>query len=182
MNAYNSIVTPEDKNRSDQIGRDCKIVIYLFFILLIVILAWLSWLDLRTFLLPDKLTLPLLMTGIVQAYWLAAAGEASMAVIASLIGAAIGYLAFFLLEIGFKRLRGYEGLGRGDAKLLAAGGAWCGWSGLPFIVLIASGFGLCALLLPSLRRKWQSAIPFGPFLALAILLVWGANIWVYHLS
>ena len=157
-------------------------VIYLFGVLLLAILLWLSWIDLRAFLLPDGLTLPLIMIGFIQAYWLASAGSASEAVAASGLGAAIGYIFFWGLETGFKRLRGYDGLGRGDAKLLAAGGAWCGWAGLPFIILIASGFGLCALLMPSIRRKWDTAIPFGPFLALAIFMVWSAQIWVYHFS
>jgi len=57
-----------------------------------------------------------------------------------------------MAEYAFKTLRGKDGLGRGDAKLLAAGGAWCGWMGLPFIVLIASGFGLLAALMPSIRK------------------------------
>ena len=72
--------------------------------------------------------------------------------------------------MAFKKLRGKDGLGRGDAKLLAGGGAWCGWMGLPFIVLIGSGMGLVAALFPSVRN--QKRIPFGPFLALGILIVW----------
>jgi len=51
---------------------------------------------------------------------------------------------FVLIELTYRRLRGQDGLGRGDAKLLAAGGAWCGWSGLPLIVLISSALALIA--------------------------------------
>lgn len=95
------------------------------------------------------------------------------------IGLILGYSVFVIIEKGFKTLRGKDGLGRGDAKLLAAGGAWCGWMGLPFIVLIASGLGLAVTLLPTMRDYIKnSRIPFGPFLALAILMVWTANIYV----
>jgi len=59
--------------------------------------------------------------------------------------------------------------------LLAAGGAWCGWAGLPLIVLISSALALIALLFPSFKKIADSGeIPFGPFLALAIAIVWAS--------
>ena len=89
------------------------------------------------------------------------------------LGAMVGYAAFVLIELAYKRIRGADGLGRGDAKLLAAGGAWCGWAGLPFIVLIASGTGLVVLLLPFMAKYRESGrVPFGPFLAFAIGCYW----------
>jgi len=91
----------------------------------------------------------------------------------AVIGAIAGYGAFVIIELSYKRLRGRDGLGRGDAKLLAAGGAWCGWAGLPLIVLISSALALIALLFPSFKKMARSGeIPFGPFLALAIAVVW----------
>ena len=90
---------------------------------LLVALAALSWIDARTFRLPDALTLPLIAVGLFQSWYLS--GQAFDAA----IGAVAGYLFFFLVEKSFHALRGKEGLGRGDAKLLAAGGAWCGWGG-----------------------------------------------------
>lgn len=132
-------------------------------------LIYLSWIDFKTFRLPDKVTLPLISLGILQAYLLSD-------IRASLIGATIGYLAFVLIERSFKKLRGKDGLGRGDAKLLAAGGAWCGWSGLPLIVLIASGTGLLLALLPKYRKIGR--IPFGPCLAFSIFMVWASSAYV----
>ena len=130
-------------------------------------LTALAWVDLREFRLPDILTLPLILLGFIQAYVLKLGWENSF------IGAIAGYAAFVAIEMAFKALRGKDGLGRGDAKLIAAGGAWCGWAGLPFIVLIASGMGLIALLFPGFRNKSDSGhIPFGPFLALGIAIVW----------
>ena len=145
-------------------------MIYVFAIILIVTLFALAWVDICEYRLPDMLTLPLIIIGILQAHVLNLGWENS------LIGAVAGYSAFVAIEIGFKALRGKDGLGRGDAKLLAAGGAWCGWAGLPLIVLIGSGMGLVALLFPSFRKKSEKGhIPFGPFLAFGIALVWFAD-------
>ncbi len=71
-------------------------------------------------------------------------------------------------------MRGREGLGRGDAKLLAAGGAWLGWEALPWVVLLAAVLGLALALLQRARGMAltrETALPFGPSLALAIWIV-----------
>lgn len=136
----------------------------------------LSYIDIREYRLPNKLTFPLIAAGLGQAYIL------ELPMQNHLIGAAVGYLAFVAIEKGFLKLRGYHGLGRGDAKLLAAGGAWCGWFGLPYIVLLASLAGLSLLLAAMATGRVkkegaaQQAIAFGPFLAAAIFIVWAVLI------
>lgn len=136
-------------------------------IVLLPALVALAWIDIRTLRLPDPLTLPLIGAGLVQSWYFT--GDVWHA----LTGAAAGYLFFLVIEKGYRALRGQDGLGRGDAKLLAAGGAWCGWLGLPWIVLIASGSGLAfAGALTLLGRRPAGMMPFGPFLALGIALVW----------
>jgi len=143
---------------------------------LVLILGALTYIDLKEYRLPDKLTFPLIALGLGQAYLL------GLPILHHIIGAVVGYLAFVAIEQGFLKLRGYHGLGRGDAKLLAGGGAWCGWFGLPYIVLFASLAGLSLLLAGMVtgRVKKDSvktqAIPFGPFLAVAIFIVWAALI------
>lgn len=135
--------------------------------ILITVLAALAWVDLRDMRLPDVLTLPLIAAGLLQAYGL------KTGVAAAAIGAVAGYAVFIAIELGYRRVRGVDGLGRGDAKLLAAGGAWCGWAGLPLIILIGSALALTALILPSFKKRADAgAVPFGPFLALAIFIVW----------
>lgn len=144
-----------------------NIDVLLWGMVLLPALAALAWIDMRTLRLPDPLTLPLIGAGLVQSWYFT--GDVRNA----LIGAAAGYLFFLAIEKGYKALRGHDGLGRGDAKLLAAGGAWCGWIGLPWIVLIASGAGLAfAGALTLLGRRPDSMMPFGPFLALGMALVW----------
>ncbi len=132
-------------------------------------LTVLAVIDFRTMVLPNALTFPLIIVGLFFSYW-------QNVLLLGIIGAVIGYVGLVALELAYKRLRGVDGLGRGDAKLLAAGGAWCGWYGLSFIVLIASFSGLVhALILSrSATRSKDQKLPFGPHLALGIFLTWFA--------
>ncbi len=130
----------------------------------------LGWIDVRHWLLPDALTLPLILVGLA-----AAAAFDPDGLIDRAFGAAAGYLALWAIASLYRALRGREGLGHGDAKLLAASGAWVGASGLPQVILIAALAGLLAaagLRLAGFRLGLRSALPFGPFLALATWLVW----------
>ncbi len=144
-------------------------------ILLSCFLLVLAGIDLRTRLLPDQLTLPLLWLGLV-----ASVENLYMGPKAALLGAMAGYLSLWSVYWLFKQLTGKEGMGHGDFKLLAALGAWFGWQALPMIVLLSSlagavvGVGL--ILLRGHDRNVP--IPFGPYLALAgwIVLVAGRDL------
>ncbi len=115
------------------------------------LLGWallaLALIDRRAFLLPDVLTLPLLALGLA-----ATAVLDTEALPAHLAGAGLGWLAFTLLAAGYRALRGREGLGGGDAKLLAAGGAWLGWPALPAIMFGAAVLGLAEVLMRRLQH------------------------------
>lgn len=131
-------------------------------------LILLSYIDLRTGLLPDLLTLPLGLAGLAVSIY---AGNWLSAVVGGLVGYGLiaGLAAFWRAQ------RGYEGIGLGDAKLLAACGLWIGVYALPAMLLIASGFGLAAALTVSKkarRTSEQVAIPFGPFLAIGAWIAW----------
>ena len=141
-------------------------MLYFFGFCLLLALTALAWIDFRTFILPNVITFPLIAGGLIFAFFLADFKAAAL-------GAVIGYFVFVGLELVYKKIRGRDGLGRGDAKLLAAGGAWCGWVGLPFIVLIASASGLIHALMISTQSKDEPKhLPFGPHLALGIFLTW----------
>lgn len=146
------------------------IVIHAASLILITALITLSWIDFRTYRLPDPVTLPLIAAG------LAANAFVFNTPAASLVGAALGYGVFVAIEIGFKKLRGIQGLGRGDAKLLAAGGAWCGGWLLPGIVLIGAFSALLFVGMLALIRRQPlndtTPYAFGPWLALGIALAW----------
>ncbi len=137
-----------------------------------VILLALSYIDLRTGLLPDILTLPLLVLG------LAYHGVLQTNLLLAVLGAAVGYALIAGLGLYWRRIRKVEGIGLGDAKLLAAGGAWVGISGLPFLLVIASGSALVGLLFLSRVARLaeeRAAIAFGPYLALGTWVVWCTN-------
>ena len=126
--------------------------------------------DQREQLLPDALTLPLIPAGFVVAYV-----DDPASLLDHAIGAVAGYAVFVLVEFVYARLRGRAGLGRGDAKLLAAAGAWLGAVALPQVILVAALSALlvaAALRLSGRTMHAHSALPFGPFLALAIWALW----------
>jgi leader peptidase (prepilin peptidase) / N-methyltransferase len=129
----------------------------------------LGWIDARDGILPDVLTLPLLLAGIAATAM--APGEAT-----DRVGGAVGgYLLLAGVGWAYRRWRGREGLGQGDAKLFAATGAWVGISGLPSVLLVAAGSALLAaagLNLAGWRLGRHSALPFGPFLAVAAWAIW----------
>lgn len=140
--------------------------------LVAALLGWwllaLALIDLRSWRLPDALTLPLLAIGIAcAALGLLPGVELSQ----SLAGAATGYLVLAGIGWVYRRLRARDGLGLGDAKLLAAAGAWLGVEPLPWLVLVAALLGLGLALLRAWPVRAETAVPFGPPLALAFWLL-----------
>jgi leader peptidase (prepilin peptidase)/N-methyltransferase len=130
----------------------------------------LAVIDQRHLILPDRLTLPLIPAGLGVAY----AVEPSL-VLNHAIGAGAGFLALAVVGWAYRRLRGREGLGLGDAKLLAAAGAWVSWPGLPSVVLLAAAAALLAAAAGSLAGRsvrLTDPVPFGSYLCLGTWLVW----------
>lgn len=139
-----------------------------------LLLGWwlltLALIDGLHFLLPDCLTLSLLWLGLLCHL---AGIVPSVTLAQGVAGAATGYSVFRGLAGIYKSLSGKEGLGRGDAKLLAAGGVWLGWQALPAVLLLASLGGLMTFTVARLwlRRPLSAPAPFGPALSIAIWLV-----------
>lgn len=134
------------------------------------LLLTLAVLDARHMWLPDALTLPLAALGLTLGDWMLPAPFWDR-----IIGAAAGAVLLALLALTYKRLRGREGLGLGDAKLFGAIGAWMGWQALPFVLLIASAAALLwALVLRGAGKRVDSGtrIPLGTFLCLAVVPTW----------
>jgi leader peptidase (prepilin peptidase)/N-methyltransferase len=139
------------------------------------ILIALTGIDLRTSLLPDQLTYPLLWIGLLLAVF-----GIFVAPVPAILGAIAGYLSLWTVYWLFKLATGKEGMGHGDFKLLAALGAWCGWQGVLPIVLISALVGaiIGSAWLALRGRDRATPIPFGPYLALAgwIQLLWGSQL------
>lgn len=146
------------------------ILAWIFSAILFAALLALAIIDARTFRLPDVITLPMIPLGLIAAWaldqtlWLHA------------LGAALGYGVLVMVEKIYERARGRPGLGRGDAKLYALGGAWCSAAALPFILLASSAAALIyiAAYMAVTRRSVNAdqMIAFGPFLGFGIALVY----------
>jgi leader peptidase (prepilin peptidase)/N-methyltransferase len=132
----------------------------------------LTCIDFDTQLLPDNMTLPLLWAGLIVNL-----DGMFVPLSTAVIGAVAGYLSLWTIYWLFKLIRGKEGMGYGDFKLLAALGAWLGWQMLPVIVLLSSVvgafIGLCLIAFKG--RDHNIPLAFGPYLAIAgaIALFWG---------
>lgn len=131
-------------------------------------LLHLSYIDWRSFRLPNYWTKPLILLGLIYHYHI------SNDLYPFLLGAVLGYAIFWGIETAYRLIRKQDGLGRGDAKLLAAGGAWCGALALPFIILVASSAALIFVLLQGsdkgTDKKAEMKLPFGPYLAAGIAI------------
>jgi leader peptidase (prepilin peptidase)/N-methyltransferase len=138
-------------------------------------LVALSGIDLRTRLLPDQLTLPLMWLGLIACIENLYIGQKS-----ALLGVMAGYFSLWSVYWLFKQLTGKEGMGHGDFKLLAALGAWVGLKGILPTILVSSLTGAIvgSIWLAAKGRDRATPIPFGPYLAFAgwITFFWGQEL------
>ncbi|MHB1676135.1 MAG: prepilin peptidase [Sulfuriferula sp.] len=150
-------------------------------ILLIWALIALTFIDFDTQLLPDSITLPLLWLGL-----LFNLNGVFVPLETAVIGAIAGYLSLWSVYWLFRLITGKHGMGFGDFKLLAALGAWLGWSMLPLIILLSSAIGaIVGILMIIVAKRGKSVpIPFGPYLAGGglVALFWGKAIIQTYLS
>ena len=139
-------------------------------------LITLAIIDLKTQLLPDQITLPLLWLGLIVNLNNTGFTQYQQ----SVLGAVFGYLTLWSIYHLFRLLTGKEGMGYGDFKLLAAIGAWAGYTSLPVTIILSSltGTVIGILLIITKQQNKGTPIPFGPFLAIAgwIAFYWGDKI------
>ena len=134
-------------------------------LLLFWALLTLSMIDIDHYLLPDVITLPLLWFGLL----LKAAGWLPGSLHDAVFGAASGYSTLWLISHFYQCVSGKRALGMGDAKLVAALGAWLGWALLPYVLLLACAGAICALFFAKIcwQRDLSQPLAFGPWIALA---------------
>ncbi len=145
-------------------------------------LVTISLIDYDHQLIPDSIVLPLVWAGLVMSLFHPLEGSSTLFISPrdSILGAAAGYLSLWSVYQLFKLVTGKEGMGHGDFKLLAALGAWLGWTALPQIILMSAVVGAVVgvSLILFRGRSRQLPIPFGPYLAAAgwITMLWGEAI------
>ena len=157
------------------------IIVYIYFGLTITSLLLMTlsiffiiifFIDLKHFIIPDSLTFPLCIIGFVKSFDPNINTTIFPNYINSLIGGVFGYLIIWLIIYFYKQIRKKEGMGLGDAKLMAVIGFWFGWISIPFVMFISSVVALITVV-PSLinkSKKMSSEIPFGPYIILAAII------------
>lgn len=130
--------------------------------------------------IPDSITLPVLWVGLlINMHGLFVPLDEAI------YGVVAGYLSLWSFTKLFYVVTGKQGMGHGDFKLFALFGAWMGWHVLPFIILASSLVGAVfgILLMATSNANRNTAIPFGPYLAVAgwIALLFGQQIIDWYL-
>jgi leader peptidase (prepilin peptidase)/N-methyltransferase len=156
------------------------ITIYYFFgiSVITVLLMMLSisfliifFIDFEHFIIPNVLTFPMMIVGFLKSF------DPNLPslfpnYINSLIGGLFGYGVIWSIIYFYKQLRKKEGMGLGDAKLLAVVGFWFGWISIPFVLFLSSVLALLWVAPDLIKKskKLTSQIPFGPYIILASIL------------
>ncbi len=128
-------------------------------------LIWLSVVDLDRFEIPDLASMAVLFGGLTFS-----AGPL-WAVALEIV--AVGLVMWLFAALAENWL-GKTALGLGDVKLLAAGVAWVGALGITTVILLASvaGIGFIVMMWSAGRRRFDAALPFGPFIAMGLWATW----------
>ena len=139
---------------------------------LFLIYLMILFIDLKHFIIPDILNYGIIVLAIIKNFLPNLDLIFTQDIMLSLAGGIVGYLSIWLIIYLYKQIRKKEGMGLGDAKLMAGIGFLFGWQSIPLVLFIAS---LLALLvaMPSLMEKkksLKSKIPFAPYLITAGLV------------
>ncbi len=141
------------------------IILSIFFIIIFFI-------DLKHYIIPNELTFPLMLIGFIKSFDPNLNQTIFPNYINSLLGGFFGYAIIWLIIFFYKKVRNKEGMGLGDAKLMAVVGFWFGWLSIPFTIFISSAVAL-VLVVPSLIKKTRNMsaqIPFGPYIIIGCII------------
>tara|TARA_B100001996_G_scaffold156295_1_gene119053 strand:+ start:2016 stop:2780 length:765 start_codon:yes stop_codon:yes gene_type:complete len=144
----------------------------LMFAILSIFFIIIFFIDLKHYIIPNILTFPLMIIGFIKSFDPNINTSIFPNYINSLIGGIFGYLIIWSMIYFYKKIKNKEGMGLGDAKLLAVIGFWFGWISIPFVIFISSVVAL-VFVAPSLinkSKKMSSQIPFGPFIIIGCIL------------
>ena len=139
---------------------------------LILILIMIFFIDLENFIIPDSLNFLIMGLALVKNFIPSFNTSLIHDINQSLIGGIIGYFSIWVIIFLYKTLKKIDGMGLGDAKLMAGIGLLFGWQSIPLVLFLSSILGLF-FVIPSLLKKqktMKSEIPFGPFIIIAMLI------------
>ena len=139
---------------------------------LFLIYLMILFIDLKHFIIPDILNYSIIVLAIIKNFLPDLDLIFTQDLIFSIVGGISGYLSIWLIIYLYKQVRKKEGMGLGDAKLLAVIGFWFGWISIPFVIFLSSTIALIYVI-PNLlnkSKKLSSQIPFGPHIILATII------------
>ncbi|MEW5806007.1 MAG: prepilin peptidase [Acidobacteriota bacterium] len=147
-----------------EFGLAIEFIAYLPFTLALIVLFFI---DYREKLLPDEITISGIILGIGLSPLLKHLG-----ILNSILGAATGFVGFYLIAFIYERLTGKEGMGGGDIKMITMVGAFLGLKGVLATIFIASLTGAIVglLLIIFFRKSFKHALPFGCFISIGSLI------------
>ena len=139
---------------------------------LFLIYLMILFIDLKHFIIPDILNYGIIVLAIIKNFLPNLDLIFTQDIMLSLAGGIVGYLSIWLIIYLYKQIRKKEGMGLGDAKLMAGIGFLFGWQSIPLVLFVAAVLGLL-LVMPSLvakKKNLKSEIPFGPYIITAGLI------------
>ena len=160
---------------------DLSTVIFLSIISLLFIIIF--FIDLENFIIPDSLNFSIMALALFKNFLPISNTSFIQDINQSIIGGMVGYLSIWLIIYLYKMIKKIEGMGLGDAKLMAGIGLLFGWQSVPFVLFISALLGLI-FVLPSLinkQKNMRSEIPFGPFIITACLIYFTYGDFLYSL-
>ena len=159
-------------------GLSLALGVYTAFVAALIVV---SFIDLDHQIIPDVISLPGIVLGLV----VSALGQGPP-LLDSVVGVLVGGGILYAVAVGYHAWTGREGMGGGDIKLLAMIGAFLGWRGVLITLIIGSFTGAVVgtSLIVARRAESRIPIPFGPFLALGAVcaLAFGDQLieWYLH--
>ena len=154
-----------------------------FLSILSLILIMIFFIDLENFIIPDSLNFIIMGLALLKNFLPNFNTSLIHEINQSIIGGMVGYLSIWLIIYLYKTFKKIDGMGFGDAKLMAGIGLLFGWQSIPFILFVSSILGLI-FVVPSLIKKqktMRTEIPFGPFIIAACLIYFAQGDLLYSL-
>ena len=156
-------------------------IIFLSILSLLFIIIF--FIDLENFIIPDSLNFSIMALALFKNFLPNFNTSFIHEINQSIIGGMVGYLSIWLIIYLYKVIKKIEGMGLGDAKLMAGIGLLFGWQSVPFVLFVSSILGLI-FVVPSLIKKqktMRTEIPFGPFIIAACLIYFAQGDLLYSL-
>ena len=155
----------------------------IFLSILVLTLIMIFFIDLENFIIPDSLNFTIMGLALLKNFLPNFNTSLIHEINQSIIGGIVGYSSIWLIIFLYKTFKKIDGMGLGDAKLMAGIGFLFGWQSIPFVLFVSAILGLI-FVLPSLLNKqknMRSEIPFGPFIIVACLIYFAQGDLLYSL-